>query len=48
MEANKVIFVGYYLKKDALAWFKPSLRDYLDNSNATYNDKTKKLFANFQ
>jgi hypothetical protein len=31
----------------ALAWFKPIMRDYLNNDNNDREDKTKTIFSSF-
>lgn len=47
-EAEKVIFVGHRLEGDALAWYEPTLRDYLENKKEDWDDHTKKVFRKYE
>ena len=49
-EAEKVLFAASRLEKDALAWFEPTMRDYLDNRNNPSAQKkdTQEIFAKYR
>jgi hypothetical protein len=44
---DKIIFTGHRLEGNALAWFEPTLRDYLENDEKDWDDNTKKIFKTF-
>ena len=45
--AQEVEFAGTLLKGDALSWFEPYLRDYLENTPEDRTADTDKFFENF-
>lgn len=46
-EADKVAFAGHRLEGDALAWFEPVQRDFLENSEIMQDERTTELFRHF-
>lgn len=50
-ETDKIVFAGHRLEGDALAWYEPALRDFMENTEDNRADSTKelfRLFANFE
>ncbi|RYP17800.1 hypothetical protein DL767_009942 [Monosporascus sp. MG133] len=43
-KADKILTVAAFLKGDALDWFKPTLRNYLENGKSDQQQATKILF----
>ncbi|RYP29015.1 hypothetical protein DL767_006941 [Monosporascus sp. MG133] len=43
-KADKILTVAAFLKGDALNWFKPTLRDYLENGKSDQQQATRILF----
>ncbi|SLM37348.1 Zinc finger, CCHC-type [Lasallia pustulata] len=48
-ESEKVMCASYYLQGDAKAWFRPYLKDFMDNTNAPTeaDDETVRVFSGF-
>ena len=47
-EADKVLYVSFYLRSNALNWFKPTLWDYMENEKKNHDDKMNKIFASLE
>jgi hypothetical protein len=47
MEADKVFSAAAFLRGNALAWFEPIQRDYLDQKEEVQDELTKKVFGRF-
>ncbi|EXF77368.1 hypothetical protein CFIO01_13751, partial [Colletotrichum fioriniae PJ7] len=47
-EADKVHYAASFLRKDALAWFEPSMRDHLENLRAQQDSDTRKIFDDYE
>ena len=47
-EADKVLYASSYLRSDALNWFEPTLRDYMENEKKDRDDKTNKIFISLE
>jgi hypothetical protein len=47
LESDKVMHAGTLLQGDALAWFEPIMRDYLDEDDASQDADTKAIFRSF-
>ncbi|RYP18275.1 hypothetical protein DL767_009863 [Monosporascus sp. MG133] len=43
-KADKILAVAAFLKGNALDWFEPTLRDYLENGESDQQQATKTLF----
>ncbi|KAI1855990.1 uncharacterized protein JN550_013917, partial [Neoarthrinium moseri] len=46
-EPDKILCVAGFLKEDALDWFEPTMRDYLNNSEDRQEDDTQKVFSDY-
>ncbi|KAF6805928.1 reverse transcriptase domain protein [Colletotrichum sojae] len=46
-EADKVHYAASFLKKDAFAWFEPTMRDHLENTHNNQDDETQAIFSNY-
>ncbi|KAK7433421.1 hypothetical protein Landi51_13952, partial [Colletotrichum acutatum] len=46
-EADKVHYAASFLRKDALAWFEPSMRDHLENERRLQENDTRKIFDSY-
>lgn len=46
-EVDKIVFAGHRLEGDALAWYEPALRDFMENTDGNRDDNTKELFKKF-
>jgi hypothetical protein len=44
---RKILHAANLLKGDALSWFEPTLRDYLENNEDERDEDTKKTFKSF-
>ena len=40
-ESDKILFASAHLRSDALNWFEPTLRDYMENEKKDRDDETK-------
>ena len=47
-EADKMLYVSFYLRSDALNWFEPTLWDYMENEKKDRDDKTNKIFISLE
>jgi hypothetical protein len=49
-ESRKVFFASQLLQGDALKWFEPTMRDYLDNAEVPKDQEgaTRKIFGSFE
>ncbi|RYP29367.1 hypothetical protein DL766_005424 [Monosporascus sp. MC13-8B] len=45
--ADRILAVATFLTGDALDWFEPVMRNYLENSKADQEKNTKTLFFNY-
>ena len=45
--ADKVLCTAAFLKGDALNWFEPRMRDYLENPEEDQDDETKEIFQSY-
>ncbi|KAF2838973.1 hypothetical protein M501DRAFT_1003499 [Patellaria atrata CBS 101060] len=46
-DSERVLDASAYLKGDALEWFEPIARDYLENSEEHQEDETVEIFKSF-
>ena len=46
-EPDKILCVAGFLREDALDWFEPTMRDYLNNEPKDHEPDTKKVFADY-
>ncbi|RYP50282.1 hypothetical protein DL768_004165 [Monosporascus sp. mg162] len=46
-DADKILVVAGFLKGNALDWFKPTLRDYLENAEDDQETATKRIFESY-
>ena len=47
-EADKVLYVSFYLRSDALNWFEPTLQDYMKNEKKNHDDEINEIFASLE
>ena len=47
-EADKVLYVSFYLRSDAINWFELTLWDYMKNEKKDHDDETNKIFASLE
>ena len=47
-EVNKMLYASFYLRSDALNWFKSTLWDYMKNKKKDHDDETNKIFASLE
>ena len=47
-EADKVLYVSFYLRSDAINWFELTLWDYMKNEKKDHDDKTNKIFISLE
>ena len=47
-ESDKVLFASAHLRSDALNWFEPTLRNYMENKKNDRNDKTNDIFSSLE
>ena len=46
-ESDKVMLVVSFLKDDALIWFEPVIRDYIEYDEDEWNDYITKLYNDY-
>jgi hypothetical protein len=46
-EASKVLHAASYLRGQALAWFEPRMRDYLENTDEAKDESTRAMFNDY-
>ncbi|KAK2734838.1 hypothetical protein CKAH01_18966 [Colletotrichum kahawae] len=47
-EADKVHYAASFLRKDALAWFEPTMRDHLENTHNDQDEDTQAIFKKYE
>src|SRR5271157_2275382 len=47
LDSDKVILIASFLKEDALTWFEPIIRDFIENDKDDWNEDIKKLYEDY-
>ena len=47
MDLDRVILIALFLKEDALTWFEPIIRDFIENDKDDWDKDIKKLYDDY-